>query len=96
MKSPKSLGQQAKQLDGKNYADAHQEGINAENTINGTSRGTTTVNTGVTVDAMKIISGTFVTSFSRNGQTVSVSVSIRNNNIKSVSQKIENPKNSPQ
>ncbi|OMP74928.1 hypothetical protein BW716_32785 [[Flexibacter] sp. ATCC 35208] len=86
------IEQQSKQLDGKGYNYAHQDGINAENEINGTVRGATTVAPGASQDASGRITGTFITSYVQNGQNISVSVTIKNNNITSVTSKIENPK----
>jgi len=84
--------QQSKQLDGKGYEDAHKDGINAENSINNSARGATVVAPGASQDASGRITGTFITTYVKNGQNMSVSVSIRNNNITSVTTKIENPK----
>ena len=85
--------QKAKQIDGKGYADAHAEGIATENKIGNYKRSNAFLpSTKVTQDANTgRITGTIDQNFTKGGKTYVVSVTMTQNNLKSVKAKLATP-----
>jgi RHS repeat-associated protein len=96
--SPQSLlghelqEQKAKQIDGKSFNDAHQEGIKTENKISGSTRIDVILPSSTAKqDAAGRITGTINQNFTKGGKTYTVSTTMTQNNISSIKAKLVTP-----
>ncbi len=96
--SPQSLlghelqEQKAKQIDGKSFKDAHQEGIATENKISGSTRIDAILPSSTAKqDASGRITGTIDQNFTKGGRTYVISTTMTQNNITSIKAKLVTP-----
>jgi RHS repeat-associated protein len=84
--------QKAKQIDGKAFNAAHQEGIATENKISGSTRIDAILpSTKATQDASGRITGTIDQNFIKGGRTYVVSTTMTQNNVTSIKAKLATP-----
>ena len=84
--------QKAKQIDGKAFNAAHQEGIATENKISGSTRIDAILpSTNATQDASGRITGTIDQNFIKGGKTYVVSTTMTQNNVTSIKAKLATP-----
>lgn len=93
--SPQSLlghelqEQKAKQIDGKSFNDAHQQGIATENKISGSTRIDAILpSSKIKEDAAGRITGTIDQNFTKGGKTYTISTTMTQNNISTIKAKL--------